>query len=314
MAMDVNQAVNAALKDGNPNVRLSAAVMAGQTADQAFLKPLVELLQDKHWQVKEQAAWALGRVGAPGAKAALMRLLGATDQIVRKRILDTLGGQIPDEGSKGAPAKDDEPIQVKKAAALALARIDPDIVVNTLISALDSPNNSIKAAAIAGLGTVRAEAAADKLIEALSNEDPAIRGAAAAALGKLKAETAVDRLIELTEDEKWTVRQEALIALNHIKDDRAFDALAARLKDPRPEIRRVAVMAVGNTKKEEAVDLLRPFIQPDEKADIRRAAISSLSALNDVESLNVIAVGLSDQDEGVKSEAARAVMRLAERG
>ncbi len=309
---ELKETIQAGLKDTNPNVRLAAAILAGLDGDESWAKPLTELLSDKYWQVREKAAWALRRTGAKSAKPALMRAMGANEATVRKQILDILGGVNVDEDK--AKAKETQPLPVKREAALALAAIDPEIVVSPLMDALDSENPNIKIAAIAGLGNVRAKEAVPPLIELLKDADPKIRASAATALGKIRAKEAAAALIELTKDEKWTVRMEAVIALNHIKSDEAFDALAASLNDKRPEVQRVAIMAVGNTRRPEATELLLPLLEASRQASamVKRALISSLSGLNATQALDLIAPMLSDEDEGVRSDAAKAVVRLAD--
>jgi len=307
---DLGQAIKAGLSDADPNVRQAAAIMAGLSGDKSWVKPLVQLLGDKFWQVKVRAIQALGRLGVKESLPLLMRLLGATEVTVRKRILDVLG-EVKDENAPELDKTSAEPPPVLKAAALAITLLDEEVVVKPLLSALASANQNIRLAALAGLGNIRAQTAVEALIKALSDEDAKIRGAAAAALGKIKAESAVAELIRLAGDENWMVRREALIALNHIKAEAAFEALASHLNDPRPEVRRVAVLAVGNTRRPEAAEKLTPLLEDDQPPAVRKAVISSLAALGVREALDPVAVFLGDGDEGLRGEAARAVVRLS---
>ncbi len=311
--MPLTGAIETGLKDQNPNVRLAAVILAGQTAQAGFAKSLAALLSDKHWQVREKAAWALGRIGNPAVVPALMRLMGANETIIRKKILDVLGGQAPAEDAN-EKSKEEEPLPVRRAAAMAIASLDPNVVVNTLLQAAESANPSIKVAAMAGLANVQAKAATPLVMASLNDSDLKVREAAITAAGKLKLNEAVPVLIGFCDDERWTIRHEAVIALNHIKAEEAFEALVARLEDQRNEVRRVAIMAVCNTRRPEAVNLIRPFMAPEHSIPVRRAAISSLAALGANDTLEEVAMGLGDADESIRQEAAKAVLKLAERG
>ncbi len=307
----MSNAILAGLKDSNPNVRQAAAIMAGLCGDPALAGKVSKLLNDKFWQVREKAAWALGRLNNESAVPALMKILGANETIVRKKILDTLGNVGEDESS--GKDKDENPTVVKKAAALALARLRPETVAEPLIQAFDSPNDNIKVAALGGLGNMKALSAAPLVLKSLGDKEPNIRKAAVTAAGKMRLQEAIPLLIKLSGDDSWSVRLEAVIALNHLKAGEGFEALCARLKDPRPEVRRDAAMAVGNTRREEAGDLLIPMLGRDQPPAVRRAAIMALAGLKAADSASHLEQALDDPDEGVRGDASKAILRLVER-
>ncbi len=307
----MHNAILSGINDKNPNVRQAAAVLAGLSQEPELAGKVAKLLKDRFWQVREKAAWALGRLNNKAVVPDLMAVLGVTKAGVRKKILDTLGHVVDEEQTD--KEKDDNPPVVKRAAALALARLSPETLADPLIQAFESPNENIKIAALGGLGNMRVQNAGKLILESLQNPKTKIRMAAATAAGKLKIKEAIPRLIELAEDENWGVRLEAVIALNHLKAEESFEVLCSRLKDPRSEVRRVAAMAVGNTRREEAAKLLVPLIQADQTPAVRRAAINALIGVNAVAELSRIAEALADPDEGVKGDAAKAILRLVER-
>ena len=307
----MSNAILSGITDNNPNVRQAAAVMAGLSEDPMLAVKVAKLLRDRFWQVREKAAWALGKLGNKSVVPELMKVLGATDAIVRKRILDTLGNVGDEEAAE--KEKEENPLVVRKAAALALARLSPETLADPLIQAFDSPNENIKVAALGGLGNMKVQSAAQLVLDALKNPESKIRKAAITAAGKLRLKDAIPALMELTEDGNWAVRLETVIALNHLKAEGSFQVLCARLKDSRPEVRRVAAMAVGNTRREEAQEFLVPLLKPDQPPAVRRAAITALAGLNATDSLDLISEALTDQDEGVKGDASKAILRLVER-
>lgn len=307
----MRKAILAGIADNNPNVRQAAAVLAGLSNNTDLAVKVAKLLGDRYWQVQEKAAWALGKLNDRSVIPALMDLLGANEAIMRKRILSTLGNVTEDEAATSE--KDDNPLPVKKAAALALARLSPETVVEPLIQAFESPNKDIKVAALGGLGNLKALNAIPLILESLSDPEEKIRQAAATAAGKLRLSEALPALISLTEDKSWSVRMEAVIALNHIKEEGSFQALCARLKDPRPEVRHIAAMAVGNTRRNEAGELLAPLLHPDQPPTVRRSAIAALAGVKAVDKIDLLGRSLNDPDGDVKTEASKAVLRMVER-
>ena len=89
--------------------------------------------------MQEAAITALGLMEAKQAAAPLKDILQAAKSDLRKVILDTLMGKagIAKEETAnpfgGGKKKKETPIQVKKAAALALSRILPEVAVDPMI-------------------------------------------------------------------------------------------------------------------------------------------------------------------------------------
>jgi len=103
----------------------TAGPALAQDADDARVTAaLAAALQDAAADVREQAAWALGRMRAEGVAEALVGALDDEDAGVRRQALWALG-QVRDEGAVDAlvaALEDDDP-EVRRMAAAALAQV-----------------------------------------------------------------------------------------------------------------------------------------------------------------------------------------------
>lgn len=309
-------------QSGDPNVRKAAAIALGGADDSHAKAALAKMLKDKVWQVREAAIYSIGRLRVAEAAPYMLGILGVENEgSARAAILKwatARGDQQETGGAKGgafaaAEKKPAEtPWQLKKAAALTLSRLRPDIVVEPLIAALGTEESpASKMAALAGLGGVQAEQAAPHVIEALSDNHWNIRKVAATTLGRLRAREAVPRLVEALGDSKAAVRVEAVIALNHIKPEEALSALSrVLLADNNYEVRKTAATALGNLRDEAAAEALYKALE-DENWMVRKAAIDALTNLKVTEAMEVMIGYLNDEQEDVRAAAAAGIIRLS---
>ncbi len=316
----------AASGHADANVRKAAAIALGkgESPSNHVLSALLKLLKDKVWQVREATIKSIGDLNVKAAGDYLMGVLGATDDATaRKAILtwaaakgDVVAKEAPGGGG-GAPfgggAKkkvEGEPWQIKRAAALALSKIRPDIAVAPLMAALAAPNAAAKQAAMVGLGNINAVQAVDTLVEMLDDGDYNVRKVAATTLGKLKVEVAVAPLLRLLEDGKSVVRTEVVIALNHIKPTEAVEALGKVVAtDGSYDVRKVAATALGNLRSDEAIAPLLKGLE-DDHPPVRKAVIDALVNLKAIEEIDRFINFFSDPDEEVAAAAAIGYARL----
>jgi beta-lactamase regulating signal transducer with metallopeptidase domain len=113
-----------ALADSSADLRESAAMALGQLQDPAAVEPLVALLADKAPNVREQAAFALGQLGDPRAVEPLLAAIADANTDVREQAAFALG-QIRDARATDAliAAMKDANADVRKAAAFALSQV-----------------------------------------------------------------------------------------------------------------------------------------------------------------------------------------------
>jgi HEAT repeat protein len=210
---------------------------AAQTALMAVGRPavtgLIKIVDDGDPQVRAAAADTLGAIGDRAATRPLVRVLADKDLAVRSRVAAALGALRDPES---APAltdvfRKDESLDVRAAAATALARLGCRASVEPLLEGLQTEPPqmrlaSAKALAIMGemlasgvRGEICRARTGEALMTTLKDKDPAVRLAAVEALGALKDQRAVDPLVALLPDA--TVRMAAIKSISQIGTNHA---------------------------------------------------------------------------------------------
>ncbi len=83
MGADVVEALIAALKDRDADIRANAAWILGQIKDERAVEPLIEAARDRNAKVRSYAALALGKLGDKRAIPVLNSAVNDTDRDVR---------------------------------------------------------------------------------------------------------------------------------------------------------------------------------------------------------------------------------------
>jgi HEAT repeat protein len=228
-----------ALAHDDPRVRRSAAYAIGSfgKVGAPAVSSLKKVLRDKHACVRQNVAWALGRIGAAAdatTVADLCDLLADGNPLVRRdaaAALKTLGETASPTIFKAAAkplldlVKTEGDEVVRKTALGALASIaGPEHAglagdVYPLIESKDPDTVRSAAIVLGSMGGEPARRALPELQKALRDADPANQELAAAALSRAGKEAApavedLARVLTLSEEPK--VRANCAVALAHI--------------------------------------------------------------------------------------------------
>lgn len=176
--------------------RKEAAITLGEMGDERAVAPLITALRDDEWNVREAAEDALTMIGSP-AVAPLIKAL--REYHIRRYVIKILG------------------------------RIKDERVLDPLFVQLR--NEEFKDDATAALVEVGLPAV-ERLTAVLNDKDKNVRKHAVQALGAIGLPEAVEMLIEATKDEEWEVRMAAIAGLEGIGDPRGKPAVKALMKDP----------------------------------------------------------------------------------
>jgi HEAT repeat protein len=206
---------------------------------------IAKLLGDKEWEVRREAASALGKLNNPETLEPLAKVLDDIDADVREAAALALSKT---RNRRAVPplvlALKDEVAGVRRIAAAGLSRIDPDWI-----------------------SLPETRAAAEKLKIAIQDAEPAIRFFVAQLLvnlGEMSPEallgfTPEDQLaspaikrkrmginlfIALLEDRDRDIRQAAAEALGHLGGERARQALLRAAGDPDGDVAAATQMAL----------------------------------------------------------------------
>jgi HEAT repeat protein/protein-S-isoprenylcysteine O-methyltransferase Ste14 len=189
------------------------ADIGGPAAD-----PLIGLLDEPDPEARQEAARALGLVGADRAVGPLLVKLSDENVDVRIKVVDALGRLRAEEAVEPLVAILESRVKdLSRVAAVALGRIGSETAVEPLLGFLDSPNWWDRAAAVDALGEIGSEDALELLLARLEGEDVHVRRSTVVALLKIGSERALEPLERALQDEDREVRLFAAEALKRLR-------------------------------------------------------------------------------------------------
>lgn len=206
-----------ALEDSVAEVRDNAAYALGKREVAKAVPALARrLVTDESGKVRETSAWALGQIESPDATAALATSL--------RKDLDA---------------------SVRATVVWAMGRIEDPTSVPALTAALSDSEPEVRGRAAWALGTISAEEATRPLMKALTDSCSNVRLRAAWALGQIADPSAATVLAPLLTDSVAEVRKAALWALSQLDGDAAREVLLNTLESKDPRMRAGAVRALA---------------------------------------------------------------------
>ncbi len=226
---------------------------------------LIKRLQNFDWNLRAQAAEALGLMGDRDAVEPLIAALKDDDSDVRQKAaeaLDKLGWQPTNESEQrlyyiakrdwgkcvemdGATVKaligvlKDKNPQVRKKAAEALGQIE-NPAIKPLLAALRDDKSEVRDKSAKALIEIGGDSVIQSLIVALEDKHSYTREIAAESLGRIGDRCAVESLVAALGDTDWEVREQAAEALGRLRDSQAVGSLVAALKDDDSDVRQRA--------------------------------------------------------------------------
>lgn len=291
---------HAALKDGDPLVRRSAAFALGcqRSGTDATRLALDAAQDDPMPQVRQNAAWALGQFGVAGLPS-LRKALKDADSFVKRDAASSLlqitdGDKVHELVPELIPLCRDGNSEVRRAALNVLVRI-VDSTDQAAIPALrwalddkDLENRRNAALALSNIGGEETAVALPVLLEAALNGDPELRRQSVIAVRNIgpAAKAAVPVLARLLKNDKdQKVREYAALALGGIgRDSESAVPLLVEMIQNREEPRNtriecaMALSRIGPVPK--AIDVVPDLLQvlTDTKQDtkVRERVIWSL--------------------------------------
>ena len=176
--------------------RKEAAITLGEMGDERAVAPLIMALRDDEWNVREAAEDALAMIGSPAVEP----LIKALREYQTRRYVIKVLGRIKDERV-----------------------LDP-----LFVQLRNEEFNDDATAALVEVGLP----AVERLTAVFNDKDKNVRKHAVQALGAIGLPEAVELLIEATKDDEWEVRMSAIAGLDAIGDERGKPAIKALMKDP----------------------------------------------------------------------------------
>jgi len=153
----------------------------------ADLQRLQEDLLDEDWEVRADAAEALGEIKRPEAIRLLSFALNDEDEDVRESVVYALANIGGDEAVQAITvALRDVESWVRESAVEALGEIGGENAVNALATALQDDDPSVREMTVEALGEIGGDIVIGLLEKALLDPDESVRDAAADVLERIK--------------------------------------------------------------------------------------------------------------------------------
>lgn len=231
------------LKDFDPKIRWSAAAALGKINAPKAADVLIEALTDTDGFVRGAAALALGKLKSEKAVDPLIELLHDDQDVNARRGAAEALGEIGDPIARQAlvRALDDVDKGVRTKSAIALVRFGQS-AVDPLIQLIKTKRGEETQVAETVLGQL-GEIVIEPIIKLFMNQNDFVQNAAAR-IFRYMEHPPVNRLIQLLDHEDLQNRHRAAQALSFIGDRRATKPIAKLLKE-KSDIRWNAAVYLG---------------------------------------------------------------------
>lgn len=283
-------AIIAALKDNNENVRGSAIEAIRENPCRRSMEALVNVLRDDGaLRDRAMSASFVFKSDTVATVDAVLPLLDDANADVRRAAI-TILCWMSDARVKTAllsAAKDADP-NVRSAAVIGLFRNASDTDIQNVLldlatdpspgirrrvirelpninlpkalpllrAACNDPDAAVRASAVLGLDKMGIAEAYPLLVAAAHDQDSGVRANAIYTLGITGATDAYPLLIEALHDQDAGIRTSAIRGLMAHGDPRAGEAIIPLLSDPAIKVRRQACEAMGELRVAKATDML----------------------------------------------------------
>ncbi|OVE78335.1 hypothetical protein BVX98_00585 [bacterium F11] len=268
----------AELKSHSSKEKIQAAEELARLDDRGAVRPLIGLLEDKDFNVRQTVAYALGELGDKQAAKPLLARMEKENPNGKVIFIRALG-KVGDSSVVDSllPLLKHNNSSVVFETVQALGRFDDPVVSEAFLSSLKSQdeygcmaivnvltNNRIKKAekafldltkdkrrpscalvAVDGLGWVGGEEAVGALIMILKkNDSSSFKNRALRSLGRLRAREAFDAIHPFLRHKEAVIRRSAVEALVGLGDHRAIPMIKGLQGDPSPEVQKTVQYAL----------------------------------------------------------------------
>jgi len=310
----------AALDSGDYRIRMGAAEALGRLRFATATEPLLNALDDENEIVRQNVAWALGR----------LYLNHEEFMEIRGRVIEALAWLMDS----------DDYLPARANAVLSLAYIEDERVIESLFKAVDHPNKEFRLNGSLGFirqahnltkESVYRNRVIDKLIAILDDPVKEVRYNAADGLRIYKGKKALRALVALRNDSDEELRELAERGIKEIKewgdkertswgyterayyelrDPKAIDELIPFFMDDDLKVQRetqIQIGKFGNIAYDRMMELL---LDKEQHYKIRMGAAATLGDIGDIRATDALINALHDVHEDVRCNAAWALAEL----
>jgi len=272
-------------EDESPTVRANAVLALGHVGGDVGKKALEESANDEDWQVRHDAAIAMGEYRDKNFIDTLSFLLEDDERDVQKKAVEALGKIGRKEKGEKIVSKLEDFLDVpelRREVVKAIGQIGTEKALEPLIKVFEDGEKEIREIALQGIGKLEEEEAEKVLVDALKDESWRIREDAAAFLGERGEEKFVEPLSGSLEDEKDHVVEEALKSLGKIgvESEKILKNIKEMVHDERPSIRIASAEALKGIDSKRSTLLLFGALKEESNPRVLWSIAESLSEVS----------------------------------
>jgi HEAT repeat protein len=292
-------------RNAPPETRAGAARILGVIGDRRAVDPLLGLLRDERYFVRQQGARALGRIGNPAIDS-LVQMARSSLPAAREAAIEALGSLYLERGydSGSGPVTIGSPPSTVLPTAKSTNTIDPR-ALETIAAGLKDPSPMVQAAAVRALGETGSERAAELLMGLLRDESSPLRAQASSALGKI-GKAGLPRLIAALKDPRPSVRALASEALGEQRSGDSVLALVDLVTNDSSAARAAGVEALGKIGAPAGLNAIL-LVMRTGSVTVRRKSIVALIHFPDPRVVDALIFELGDKDDEARQAAASAL-------
>lgn len=239
-----------AINGGSTHAIIAEVVRAERLVCHACIEPVMSLLDDERYEVREVAAWWFAR--RPANKTELTQrsfgyLVSNDSKMVRNAadILGTFRHPVAIPALSTALARTDISAEARAHIAKALGTIGHKDANPALTSAMASPDSQVRLEAVRAWLNIRGQVNAAPVVALVNDNDLQVRRKAAAVIGSLRDASGRAALeAQLSSDSDPVVRRNAAWALGRIGDSASRSVLETATSDTSGLVRRTAKQAL----------------------------------------------------------------------
>lgn len=193
----------------------------------------------------------------------------------------------------------DEDVDVRRAAAYALGRLQAPAAIAPLVAALEDEDHEVRGAALHALGNFERGVPAAPIRRLLEHEDPEVRQQAIEILSNLRDRSSIPTITRLVIDPDAEVRHQALHALEELDAPIADELVARVLSDRSAELRQAGAQIAGDRVLVSLVPALIALLE-DASSEVRETAAHALTEMRTEASHRALRMAITHRDARVR--------------
>lgn len=305
---ELSEKIIGLLKSETQEEKASGFFVIGSVKDRNFSKYLLEGVNDKSPMVRKRAVWALGCFEDSFIVDPVIKLLGDKDYQVRDMARDVVlkrkdifFNRLMDELSQGSSMKR---VQITEL----LGRIGNRMAVDALKGLLKDPDEEVRLKAVVSLENLKFNDT-DLLLPLLKDNSSRIRSVAIKILGKLDFLKLRGSINEMLKDEKPRVRANTIEAITDSQMEGNIEIFRKYLQDDHYRVKAAAAIAMWKNNNTEGVPVLEEMLEDEEKW-VRATAVYAFGEIGSSDFIEDLLKVLNDKDLDIKRQAANALEKI----